>query len=81
MKVGYGVTGLSSLGGKSHINILTVGVRAGKVCVPIAWLVLPQSTKKGNFGFRHRKKVMMELFSVLPAKDIKVLLMDREFLG
>lgn len=67
--------------GKSHINILTVAVRAGKICVPVAWLVLPQSTKKGNSGFRHRKKVMSELFAVLPAEDIKVLLMDREFLG
>ncbi len=67
--------------GKTHINILTVAILTGNVCVPVAWLVLPKSTKNGNSNCRHRKKVMMELFAVLPVGHIKVLLMDREFLG
>lgn len=67
--------------GKRHINILTVGILVGKVCVPIAWKVLPQSTKIGNSNFRHRIAVMESLLEVMDANDIRVLLMDREFLG
>lgn len=67
--------------GKCHINILTIGILVGKVCVPIAWLVLPQSTKNGNSNFRHRRKLMKELLAILPFPHIDVLLMDREFLG
>jgi hypothetical protein len=67
--------------GKRHINILTVGILVGKVCVPVAWKVLPQSTKKGNSSFRQRIAVMECLLEVIDAGDIRVLLMDREFLG
>jgi len=67
--------------GKRYINILTIGINVGKVCVPIVWKVLPQSTKQGNSNKKHRIDLMKELLHVFPAKDIAVLLMDREFLG
>lgn len=34
--------------GERHINILTIGVHVGKVCVPLVWKVLPQTSKNGN---------------------------------
>jgi len=34
--------------GKQYINILTVGILVGKVRVPIAWKVLPQSNKRAT---------------------------------
>jgi len=32
--------------GKTHINILTVGVVINKAAIPIVWKVLPQKTKR-----------------------------------
>ena len=67
--------------GKRHINILTVGILVGKICVPIVWMGLPQSTKNGNSSSSHRKKIINQLLEILPASSIHSLLMDREFLG
>ena len=67
--------------GKHHINILTIGILVGKVCVPIVWTVLPQSTKNGNSRTCHRKDVIRKLLEIIPAENIYVLLMDREFNG
>jgi len=67
--------------GKTHINILTVGVVVGKVAVPIVWLTLPQSTKRGNSNGRHRILIMKRLLKVLPPEDIDFLALDREFNG
>jgi len=67
--------------GSKHINILTVGINVGKVCVPIVWKVLPQGSKSGNSSGAHRREVIERLLEVLPASEIRVLLMDREFLG
>lgn len=67
--------------GKTHINILMVTVILGKVGLPIAWRVLPQSTKRGNSRKFHRIAVMEEVLAILPAHDIRVLTMDREFVG
>ena len=67
--------------GKRDINILTVGINVGSVCVPLVWKVLPKKTKNGNSAFRHRKKVMQDVLTVLDASEIKALLMDREFCG
>ena len=67
--------------GQKHINILTVGINVGKVCVPLVWMVLPQSTKKGNSNSSHRQELMEKLLKVIPACDIDALLMDREFNG
>ena len=67
--------------GKRHINILTVGILVGKVCVPIVWKALPQTTKSGNSSSAHRKCIMRKLLEIIPAEDVRVLLMDREFNG
>ena len=67
--------------GRTHINILTVTIILGKVGLPIAWLVLPRSTKRGNSSKHHRIKAMEEVLAILPAGKIKVLTMDREFVG
>ena len=67
--------------GKTHINILVATVIVGKVGLPVAWRVLPKSTKRGNSRKHHRIKLMEDLLSILPAEDIRVLTMDREFVG
>lgn len=40
--------------GKKHINILTVGVVVKKIAFPIAWVALPQKTKRGNSNSKQR---------------------------
>ena len=67
--------------GKQHINILTVTIILGKVGLPIAWLVLPKTTKRGNSRKHHRIKIMEQVLAILSADDIRVLTMDREFVG
>ena len=67
--------------GRIHINILVVAVLTEKVAIPICWRVLPQSTKRGNSNTRHRISLMKRLLKLVPADDIKVLTMDREFIG
>ena len=67
--------------GKTHINILAVTVILGKVGLPIAWIVLPKTTGRGNSRKHHRIKIMGEVLAILPAEKIKVLTMDREFVG
>lgn len=67
--------------GKKHINVLTVGINVGSVCIPLVWKVLPQSTKNGNSNSRHRQWVIRRVLQVLPVQEIRVLLMDREFCG
>lgn len=67
--------------GRTHINILVVGIVINKVAFPIVWRVLPQATKRGNSNTTDRIKIMKRVLSILPAKDIRVLAMDREFCG
>lgn len=67
--------------GKKHINILTLGIVVGKVAVPLVWVTLPQTTKRGNSNTLHRIALMKKLLVVLPAEDIYALTMDREFNG
>lgn len=67
--------------GKRHINILTVGVVVHNVAVPIAWKVLPQSTKRGNSNTAQRIKLLKSLSKLMQAAEIHVLTMDREFSG
>jgi hypothetical protein len=67
--------------GKTHINILVIAVVTNKVAIPICWMVLPQSTKRGNSHTNHRIKLLNRLLKLLSAEDIKVLTMDREFIG
>ena len=67
--------------GKTHINILTVGIVVGKVAIPICWITLPQRTKRGNSHSKHRILVMKKVFKILNIQDIDFLAMDREFNG
>jgi len=67
--------------GKKHINVLTVGINVGAVCIPLVWKVLPKTTKNGNSNTKHRKNVIRQALKVIPAHEIKGLLMDREFCG
>jgi hypothetical protein len=67
--------------GKTHINILVVAVVINKVAMPVVWMVLPQSTKRGNSHTDQRIRLMARLLRLLPAEEIKALTMDREFVG
>lgn len=67
--------------GRTHVNILVVSVIVGRVGLPLAWRVLPKSTKKGNSRKFHRIAVMKDVLSILPAEKIRALTMDREFIG
>lgn len=67
--------------GKTHINILVAAVVINRVAMPIVWMVLPQSTKRGNSNADQRIQLMKRLLKLLAAEDIKVLTMDREFIG
>lgn len=67
--------------GKTHINILTIGVVIGKVAIPIIWVTLPQTTKRGNSNSHQRISLTKRLLKIMPAEDIYALTMDREFHG
>ena len=67
--------------GKTHINILVIGIVVGKVSVPLAWSTLAQKTKNGNSNTRQRMALVRRVLHVLPASDIYALAMDREFNG
>lgn len=67
--------------GKSHINILVVSIILGGVGIPIAWKVLPKKTKCGNSHKGHRIRVIKDVLELMDATDIRVLTMDREFVG
>lgn len=67
--------------GKRHINILTLGVVVNNIAIPFAWKVLPQKTKRGNSNTSHRIALLNKALKLVKAKDIDVLLMDREFGG
>ncbi len=67
--------------GKTHINILTIGIVIGKVSMPLVWKTLPQTTKRGKSNERQRIALMNKVLQVLSAKDIFCFTLDREFNG
>ena len=67
--------------GRTDINILVVTVIFNGMGFPIAWQLLPKSTKRGNSRKFHRSAIMDEVLKILPVEDIRVLTMDREFVG
>ena len=67
--------------GKTHINILVVGIVMKNVAIPIVWRVLPQKTKRGNSNTKQRIEIMERVLQIVPAKLIYALTMDREFIG
>lgn len=44
--------------GRTHVNIVEVSVILGRVGLPVAWRVLPESTKRGNSNKTHRIAVV-----------------------
>jgi hypothetical protein len=67
--------------GSRHINILTVGVVINRIAIPIAWKVLPQTTKRGNSNTSQRIDILKKVLRLLAPEEIRVLTMDREFGG
>jgi len=67
--------------GKTHINILTVGVVVQGIAIPIVWRVLPQKSKRGNSNTQQRIKMIEDVLTLMPARSIYALTMDREFIG
>ncbi len=57
--------------GITHIHFLLISCIVGKVSVPLLWMVLPASTKRGNSSTSHRITRTFRLLEILPAKDIR----------
>ncbi|MDQ8190594.1 transposase [Roseibacillus persicicus] len=67
--------------GQRDINFLTIAIVAGKVSIPVVWKVLPASTRRGNSNTAQRVALTKTLLALLPASNIQVLTMDREFVS
>lgn len=67
--------------GCSDINFLAIAIVVGKVSIPIVWKVLSRKNRGGNSNAKQRIELMKKLLKVMPAADIRVLTMDREFHG
>jgi len=67
--------------GRSDVNILVAGVLFHGVSVPVAWLLLPARTKRGNSRTNHRKRLLRDLLALVPAASVEALVADREFIG
>jgi len=67
--------------GKTHVNLLIAGVCFYNVALPIAWTVLPASTKRGNSKTLHRKRIINQVLALLPTERIEAFVGDREFIG
>ena len=67
--------------GKTHINILVITVIFNGGGRLIAWQMLPKKSKCGNSRRIHRIRLIQEVFSILPISEIRVLTMDRKFIG
>jgi hypothetical protein len=67
--------------GRHYLNFLVIAIVVGKVSIPVVWRILPPKTKSGNSNTGQRIALTKELLALIPAKDIRVLAMDREFGG
>jgi len=67
--------------GKTHINILTIGVVVNNVAIPIAWKCLPKKTKCGNSNTKHRTDIFKKVLKLLKANEMHFIAIDREFGG
>lgn len=67
--------------GRRDINFLVIAIVAGKVSIPLVWTVLPRKTKGGNSNTAQRVALTRKLLAFIPAQEIRVLAMDREFGG
>ena len=64
--------------GRRHINILLVSIVYGKTALPIYWKVSPAA---GNSSTDSRKQAFAQILKRIGAKNIALLLADREFIG
>ncbi len=64
--------------GKSDINILMLSVEHFGISIPLFWMVLK---KGGSSSTKDRMKTMKRVITAIGAKNIQVLLADREFIG
>ena len=64
--------------GKLKINILMISVCYDGVALPLVWTLLPHD---GNSDQEQRIRLMMKCLRLIPRKQIKSLLGDREFIG
>lgn len=67
--------------GRKDINFLVIAIVVGKVSIPLLWTILPRKTKSGNSNTAQRIELTEKLLALIPAQDIRVLAMDREFGG
>lgn len=67
--------------GRCHINVLVVAIVLDKVAIPVVWKALPRRTKCGNSKAAHRIDLIRRLLRIIPASEVKALVMDREFIG
>lgn len=64
--------------GKTHINILMLGIIWHGACVPLFWTLLPKS---GNSKTDTRIRLLKKLGRTFPKQKLGSLLGDREFIG
>lgn len=64
--------------GKSDINILMLSVEHFGIGIPLFWAVLENG---GSSSTKDRMKMMKRVIKAIGAKNIQVLLADREFIG
>lgn len=64
--------------GLFQINILMLSIAYQGVAFPVMWTLLG---KKGNSNTRERKTLIQRFLMLIPAKEIDMLVADREFIG
>jgi hypothetical protein len=64
--------------GKTHINILMLGIVHNGVCVPLLWRVLD---KAGNSNASERIELLARMLRIFPDQEILRIFADREFIG
>lgn len=65
--------------GKTQINILCVMISIGKLGIPLYFELL--DNKSGNSHTNDRQRILQEIISIIGVNRIKLLVMDREFIG
>ena len=67
--------------GKTHVNILFLGIVHQGVAIPILWIILDEDKKSGNSNTAERIALMDLFIGIFGAEKIECFLADREFIG
>jgi hypothetical protein len=67
--------------GKTHVNILFLGIVYQGVAIPILWIILNEEKKNGNSNTAERIALMDLFIGIFGAEKIEGFLADREFIG